>query len=241
MFAHLYPLNRLQKGLIIYGQQGIKRRILGIIFQWLNEAGSHRPQNGRFGDAIMGSILGYARVSTGDQDVAGQILRLEQTGAIKVFTDVKSGKSMDRPGLADLIAYARAGDTLAIVRLDRLGRSLAELLETVKMLRARQIDLLSLEEKIDTSSAAGELIFHVFGAIAHFERRLISERTKDGIAAARAKGKKPGRQPLDLKKVEAAIKFIEARTSPTEAARQLGLGRSTVYREMRRLGLGRPA
>lgn len=135
----------------------------------------------------MGAILGYARVSTGDQDVAGQTMRLEQAGAIKVFTDVKSGKSMDRPGLADLIAYARAGDTLAIVRLDRLGRSLAELLETVKMLRGCQIDLLSLEEKIDTSSAAGELIFHVFGAIAHFERRLISERTKDGIAAARAK------------------------------------------------------
>lgn len=189
----------------------------------------------------MGAVLGYARVSTGDQDVAGQTLRLEQAGAIKVFTDVKSGKSMDRPGLADLIAYARAGDTLAIVRLDRLGRSLAELLETVKMLRERQIDLLSLEEKIDTSSAAGELIFHVFGAIAHFERRLISERTKDGIVAARAKGKRPGRQPLDMKKIDAAIKLIKAKTSPTEAAKQLGLGRSTVYRELRRLGIQRTA
>lgn len=105
----------------------------------------------------MGAILGYARVSTGDQDVAGQTLRLEHAGAIKVFTDVKSGKSMDRPGLTDLIAYARAGDTLAIVRLDRLGRSLAELLEIVKMLRERQIDLLSLEEKIDTSSPPASL------------------------------------------------------------------------------------
>ena len=162
-------------------------------------------------------------------------------GAIKIFTDVKSGKSMDRPGLGDLLAYARPGDTLAVVRLDRLGRSLAELLQTVKLLRERQIDLLSLEEKIDTSSAAGELVFHVFGAITHFERRLISERTKDGIAAARAKGKRPGRQPLDLKKVEAAMKLIEGNVSPTEAARQLGLGRSTVYREMRRLGIGRPA
>jgi len=189
----------------------------------------------------MVGILGYARVSTGDQDVAGQTMRLKEAGAIKVFTDVKSGKSMDRPGLAELLAYARAGDTLAIVRLDRLGRSLAELLETVKLLRERQIDLLSLEEKIDTSSAAGELIFHVFGAIAHFERRLISERTKDGIAAARAKGKLPGRQPLDVKRVEAAIKLIEARMPPAEAARQLGLGRSTVYREMRRLGIRRPA
>lgn len=189
----------------------------------------------------MGDILGYARVSTGDQDVAGQTMRLEQAGAIKVFTDVKSGKSMDRPGFVELLAYARAGDTLAVVRLDRLGRSLAELLETVKMLRERQIDLLSLEEKIDTSSAAGELVFHVFGAIAHFERRLISERTKDGIAAARAQGKRPGRQPLDMAKVEAAIKLIKAEVSPAEAARQLGLGRSTVYREMRRLGISRPA
>ncbi|AVH44347.1 recombinase family protein [Agrobacterium tumefaciens] len=189
----------------------------------------------------MGAILGYARVSTGDQDVAGQTLRLEQAGAIKVFADVRTGKSMDRPGLTELIAYARAGDTLVIVRLDRLGRSLAELLETVKMLRERQIDLLSLEEKIDTSSAAGELIFHVFGAIAHFERSLISKRTKDGIATARLKGKVPGRQPLDMKRVEAAIKLIEAKTSPTEAAKQLGLGRSTVYRELRRLGIQRPA
>ncbi|WP_284775421.1 recombinase family protein [Agrobacterium sp. lyk4-40-TYG-31] len=189
----------------------------------------------------MAGILGYARVSTGDQDVAGQTMRLKAAGAIRVFTNTKSGKTMDRPGLAELLAYARAGDTLAIVRLDRLGRSLAELLETVKMLRERQIDLLSLEEKIDTSSAAGELIFHVFGAIAHFERRLISERTKVGIAAARAKGKKPGRQPLDMKKVDAAIKLVTANVSPTEAATQLGLGRSTIYREMRRLGISRPA
>jgi len=189
----------------------------------------------------MGQILGYARVSTGDQDVAGQIFRLEQAGAVKVFTDVGSGKSMDRAGLVNLLAYARPGDTLAVVRLDRLGRSLSELLATVNTLRDRQIDLLSLEEKIDTSSAAGELIFHVFGAIAHFERRLISERTKDGIAAARAKGKHPGRRPLDLKRVDAALKLVEAKVSPTEAARQLGLGRSTVYREMKRLGISRPA
>ncbi|HPV68964.1 MAG TPA: recombinase family protein [Sphingorhabdus lacus] len=189
----------------------------------------------------MGDILGYARVSTGDQDVAGQTMRLEQAGAIKVFTDVMSGKSMDRPGLVQLLAYARKGDTLAVVRLDRLGRSLAELLSTVTKLRENGIALLSLEEKIDTSSAAGELIFHVFGAIAHFERRLISERTKDGIAAARAKGKKPGRQPLDQSKVDAAMKLVQSNVSPVESARQLGLGRSTIYREMRRLGITRPA
>ena len=188
----------------------------------------------------MGGILGYARVSTGDQDVAGQTMRLEKACAIKVFTDVMSGKSMERPGLAELIAYARKGDTLAVVRLDRLGRSLAELLTTVETLRGQGIALLSLEEKIDTSSAAGELIFHVFGAIAHFERRGPSERTLTGIAAARAKGKQPAHTPLDMSKVDAAIKLVEARISPTEAARQLGIGRSTIYREMRRLGVERP-
>ncbi|WP_320338332.1 recombinase family protein, partial [Enterobacter asburiae] len=137
-----------------------------------------------------------------------------------MFTDVRSGKSMDRPGLSELLAYARKGDTLAVVRLDRLGRSLAELLSSVTLLKERGIALLSLEEKIDTGSAAGELVFHVFGAIAHFERRLIAERTKDGIAAARAKGRRPGRQPIDPDKVGAALKLVQAGLSPTEAARQ---------------------
>jgi len=187
----------------------------------------------------MGGILGYARVSTGDQDVAGQTMRLTQAGAIKVFTDVRSGRSMDRTGLAARLDYARDGDILAVVRLDRLGRSLAELLATVAMLKRRAIALLSLEEKIDTTSAAGELVFHVFGAIAHFERRLIAERTKDGIAAARARGKRPGRQPLDADKIAAAIKLVKAGLSPTAAARQLGLGRSTVYREVNRAGVER--
>jgi DNA invertase Pin-like site-specific DNA recombinase len=187
----------------------------------------------------MGDVLGYARVSTADQDVAGQTIRLTQAGAIKVFTDVRSGRSMDRPGLDALLAYAREGDTLAVVRLDRLGRSLGELLKTVDLLRARRIALRSLEEKIDTNSAAGELVFHVFGAIANFERRLIAERTKDGIAAARARGKQPGRQPLDIDKIAAALKLVQAGLSPTAAAKQLGLGRSTVYRELTRAGIQR--
>src|SRR5207342_1566757 len=101
-------------------------------------------------------------------------------------------------------------DTLAVVRLDRLGRSLGELLATVAMLKERGIALLSLEERIDTTSAAGELVFHVFGAIAHFERRLIAERTRDGIAAARAEGRKPGRKPLDPEKIAAALELVKA-------------------------------
>jgi DNA invertase Pin-like site-specific DNA recombinase len=144
---------------------------------------------------------------------------------------------------AGIVAVARV-DLAAVVRLDRLGRSLGELLTTVTTLKEHSIGLVSLEETIDTNSAAGELVFHVFGAIAHFEWRLIAERTKDGIAAARARGKRPGRQPLDADKIAAAIKLVKAGLSPTTTARGLGLGRSTVYRELNRGGttrLSKPA
>lgn len=117
--------------------------------------------------------------------------------------------------------------------MNRLGRSLKELLETVEHFKTNQIGLISLEGKIDTSSAAKELIFHVFGAIAHFERRLIAERTKDGIYAARLKGKKPERPILDKEKLDAALKLVESGLSLTKAAKQLQLGRSTLYRELR--------
>ena len=126
--------------------------------------------------ARVGDTLGYARVSTHDQNPDAQSDRLIEAGAIRVFTDIVSGKRFDRPALAELIDHARPGDRLCIIRLDRLGRSLRELLETVDGLKARGIHLISLEERLDTSSAADELVFHVFGSIAHFERRLISER-----------------------------------------------------------------
>jgi DNA invertase Pin-like site-specific DNA recombinase len=145
---------------------------------------------------------------------------------------VISGKSFDRPGLNELIGFCRPGDIICVVRLDRLGRSLKELLETVDMFKARGLAFRSLEERLDTSSAAGELVFHVFGAIAHFERRLIVERTRDGIAAARARGKVPGRPTLDADKLASALKLIEAGVRPAQAAKQLGLGRSTLYREL---------
>ncbi len=180
----------------------------------------------------MSHILGYARVSTDDQDLAGQRQRLESIGALRIFEDVVSGKIFERPGLTELLGYIRPGDTLAVVRLDRLGRSLRELLDVVETLKKQGVALLSLEEKIDTSSAAGELVFHVFGAIAQFERRLIAERTRDGMNAARAKGSKPGRPALDQEKLNAALMLVKSGMSPTQAARQTGLGRSTVYREI---------
>lgn len=177
-----------------------------------------------------GDMLGYARVSTADQDLTGQITRLRETGAIRVFEDVISGKQFERPGLSALLDHARPGDSLAITRLDRLGRSLKELLETVENLKTQDIGLISLEERIDTTSAAGELIFHVFGAIAHFERRLISERTKDGIEAARAQGRKPGRPPLEAETVLALQNLVQAGMTAGQAAKQLGIARSTAYR-----------
>lgn len=178
----------------------------------------------------VGDRLGYARVSTSEQDVGAQRERLAAAGAIRVFEDVISGRKFDRPGLTALLDHARPGDSLCVVRLDRLGRSLKELLETVDELRSRQVNLISLEEKIDTTSAAGELVFHVFGAIAHFERRLISERTKDGLAAARKRGRKPGRPRIDKGTVDAALKLIDAGLSAGQVAKRLGVGRSTLYR-----------
>ena len=186
----------------------------------------------------IGDVLGYARVSTADQDAAGQHDRLEEAGAVRIFTDIVSGASSERPELARLIDHARPGDSLCVTRLDRLGRSLAELLGTVEDLRSRDIHLMSLEERIDTSSAAGELVFHVFGAIAHFERRLISERTREGIAAARRRGSRPGRPPVDPEKAAALRRLADAGMTPGRAARQLGIGRSTAYRLVREGGKG---
>ena len=183
--------------------------------------------------SAVGSTLGYARVSTAEQDLEAQRRRLrDEANATRVFEDVISGKSFERPGLSALLNFARPGDIVCVVRLDRLGRSLKELLETVDGFKARGLGFRSLEERLDTASAAGELVFHVFGAIAHFERRLIIERTRDGIAAARARGKRPGRPPLDQQKLQAALTLIRSGLSPSAAARQVGLGRSTLYREL---------
>ena len=184
----------------------------------------------------MPETLGYARVSTLDQDIAGQLLRLAEAGATRSYQDVVSGRTFERPGLSALLDYARSGDTLMVVRLDRLGRSLRELLGIVDDLKERGVALVSIEERIDTSSAAGELVFHVFGAIAQFERRLIAERTRDGLRAARAEGRLPGRPALDRAKLDAALTLVRSGLSPTRAARQVGLGRSTLYREIAALG-----
>ena len=182
----------------------------------------------------MSELLGYMRVSTSEQDIEPQRQRLIEAKVTKNFHDIISGRNFNRPGLKSLFDYSRPGDILVIVRLDRLGRSLKELLETVELLKQKGIQLMSLEEKIDTSSAAGELVFHIFGSIAHFERRLISERTKDGLKAAELRGRHPGRPALCQEKKEAALALIESGLSPSVVAKQLCIGRSTLYREISR-------
>jgi DNA invertase Pin-like site-specific DNA recombinase len=182
-----------------------------------------------------GQVLGYARGGGGAGDVAGQVQRLRQAGAREVFTD-HAGDGPDRPGLAALLTLARRRDTLAVVELDRLGRSLPELVATVAALEERGLALVSLAEGIDTAAATGTL----FGTIARFTHRLQAERTRTGLAAARARGQRLGRKPLAQEKA-AAMALVAAGVSPSAAARQVGLGRSTVYREVSRTGIERRA
>jgi len=147
----------------------------------------------------MPDVLGYARVSTSDQNLQGQRRRLtEEAGAIRVFDDIVSGKSGDRPGLSEMLGVCRDGDIICVVRLDRLGRSLKEVLETIDLFKARGLAFRSLEERLDTSSAASEIAFHFIGPIAHYESLLIIEHSRDGDVTASACSHVPGRPARDV-------------------------------------------
>ena len=175
--------------------------------------------------------FGYARVSTAGQDEALQLDALQQAGCDRVFTDHASGATSSRPALDELLRMFRRGDTLVIWRLDRLGRSLKHLLEVVGDLEQRGVALRSLTESIDTSSPAGRLVFHTFGALAEFERDLIRERTKAGLAAARARGRVGGRPTVwtEEKRAQAERMLQEGKPVSTVAA-VLGISRSCIYR-----------
>jgi DNA invertase Pin-like site-specific DNA recombinase len=142
----------------------------------------------------MPHVVGYARVSSGDQDLRPQRRRLtEDAGAIRVFDDIVSGKRADRPGLSEMLGFCETGDTVCVVRLDRLGRSLKEVLETIDLFKALGLAFWSLEEGLDITSAASELAFHFFGTIAHYECLLINEGLCDSNGSARTRNKPRGR------------------------------------------------
>ncbi|MBK6770517.1 MAG: recombinase family protein [Ardenticatenales bacterium] len=181
-------------------------------------------------------LIGYARVSTEDQNLDLQVDALTKAGCDRIFEDRLSGAVAQRPGLAEAIAFAREGDTLVVWRLDRLGRSLKNLIEVVGSLEDRGIGLKSLQEAIDTSSSSGRLVFQIFGALAEFERNLIRERTMAGLAAARARGKQGGRpMKLDEAKVKLLYDLYDERKRPiAEICRLVGIAKPTLYEYLRR-------
>lgn len=186
--------------------------------------------------------IGYARVSTGEQSLALQIDALTRAGCHAVFTDQGvSGADFSRSGLDGLLEKAVAGDVLVVWRLDRLGRSLSKLIDLVDFLARRGVDFISISECIDTSSPGGRLIFHVMGALAEFERSLISERTRAGIAAARARGAQIGRR-LALSETECAQArtLLETQSMPQVAA-HFNVHPRTLKRLLGQDGAGRSA
>jgi DNA invertase Pin-like site-specific DNA recombinase len=177
-------------------------------------------------------LVGYARVSTDDQSTALQTDALTAAGCIKIFTEKRSGAQRDRPELKAALGYVRSGDTLVVWKLDRLARSLSQLIETVTMLESQQIGLRSLTEQIDTITAGGRLIFHVFGALAEFERQVIRERTTAGLEAARARGTVGGRPRSFSAKDITAAKALLANPHLTveDVATRLNVSPATLYR-----------
>jgi len=176
--------------------------------------------------------IGYARVSTQDQNLALQQDALAAAECEKIFTDTMSGAKADRPGLADALGHLRRGDVLVVWKLDRLGRSLKQLIEVAQDLEKRGIGLRSLLEQIDTTTPGGKLVFHMFGALAEFERDLIRERTNAGLLSARARGRVGGRKPVLIgKKADAALAlYRDGKTHVSDICATLGVSRSAFYR-----------
>jgi DNA invertase Pin-like site-specific DNA recombinase len=183
------------------------------------------------------ALIGYARVSTNEQHLHLQQDALTAAGCLKIYTDTISGAKAERKGLSDALDYVRAGDTLVVWRLDRLGRSLKDLIERITELHSRNIGFKSLNEQIDTTTSGGKLIFHIFGALAEFERDIIKERTNAGLIAARARGRQGGRPRSSLsdeRKLQMARQMYEKKTIPVkDICKALGIPRSTFYKHVR--------
>jgi DNA invertase Pin-like site-specific DNA recombinase len=177
-------------------------------------------------------LIGYARVSTDDQNLDLQRDALKQAGCEQIYTDRVSGTKDNRPGLTVALSHLRTGDTLVVWRLDRLGRSLRHLIDTVTGLQERGIGFKSLQESIDTTTSGGKLVFHIFGALAEFEREIIRERTNAGLQAARARGRNGGRPKKLTKKQIEMLQHLAAdkKHSVKEICQTLGIGRTGFYR-----------
>jgi DNA invertase Pin-like site-specific DNA recombinase len=186
----------------------------------------------------MGDLLGYARVSTSEQDASLQLDALKAAGCLKVFTDKASGSLDRRPQLDRLLDQLRQGDTIVVWRLDRLGRSLKHLIQLIEDLAANGVGFKSLTEGMDTTTSGGKLIFSIFGALAEFERALIRERTMAGLAAARARGRVGGRPPVMTgDKIKVARQLYDAKDlTVEEIAKTIGVSRKTVYRHLAEAG-----
>lgn len=183
------------------------------------------------------ALIGYARVSTAEQDTALQTDALGKAGCERIFEDTVSGAKADRPGLTAALAYLRHGDVLVVWRLDRLGRSLPHLIGVIGALEARGVGFRSLTESIDTTTSGGRLIFHVFGALGQFERDLIRERTKAGLAAAAARGRKGGRKPVvNAEKLQRARDHMGKGLNVREAAARLKIGKTALYAALKAAG-----
>jgi DNA invertase Pin-like site-specific DNA recombinase len=186
-------------------------------------------------ETIRTIFVGYARVSTQEQTLALQKDALEQIGCTKIYSDVVSGAKEERKGLQEALEYVREGDTLIVWRLDRLGRSLKHLIETITRLNNRNIGFKSITENIDTTTSGGKLIFHIFGALAEFERDIIRERTNAGLTAARARGRLGGRPKAHTlntpKKVALAQSLYDNKNNTIEEiCKTLHISRATLYR-----------
>src|SRR5919106_4549996 len=177
-------------------------------------------------------LIGYARISTQDQTLNLQKDALKNIGCKKIFTDTASGTKAERIGFEEALNYVREGDTLVVWRLDRLGRSLKHLIETITELNNRKIGFKSLTENIDTTTSGGKLVFHIFGALAEFERDIIRERTQAGLSAARARGRKGGRpKVLPPKKAKMLHDLYRNKdNSIDEICKTLNISRTTLYR-----------
>jgi DNA invertase Pin-like site-specific DNA recombinase len=177
-------------------------------------------------------IVGYARVSTSEQSLDGQLDALREAGAERIFEEKVTGKSRTRPELQKLFDQLREGDVVVVTKYDRLARSLRDLIDIVEQIRERGAGFRSLAEDIDTTTSAGRLIFHVFGSIAEFERERIAERTREGLAAARKRGRIGGRPPaLSPEAKEQVRKLRDVERRPVgEIARTFQVSRNTVYR-----------